>query len=168
MEGLPKLKSFIEQKDGNYYIRLPKIQDRIALFPCLKELLTFKDGSFFLPVQEIIKVLNMFGNVILEKGGHYYVKSQELKTSLKSCTFDCLERKDFIKEKDGSYYVKILFELNCESNNFPENGIINLVEETGKYYIKVDHGNLCDEEQKELENVSTFLLIENTGYIQCP
>ena len=45
--GFPKLNSFIEQKDGNHYIRLPKIYEWMAVFPSLKDLLTFKDGNFF-------------------------------------------------------------------------------------------------------------------------
>ena len=91
--GFPKLNSFIEQKDGNHYIRLPKIYEWMAIFPSLKDLLTFKDSNFFLPVQGIFDVRNMFEKLILEKDGDYYVRCQEIKTNLQSCTFDYLEKK---------------------------------------------------------------------------
>ena len=173
--GFPKLNSFIEQNNGNHYIRLPKIYEWMAVFPGLKDLLKFEDGHLFLSVEELIKLINVFGKLALKQEGYFYVSCQELinlpKSNESEKIFNSLIKKGIIAIQDKTHYIKIPLcseelKLNYHSNNLQrKQPFIKHEERTGKYYIMVDNDNLSAEEKKELEKVST---IENTANVQWP
>ena len=192
--GFPKLNSFIEQKNYKQYIRRPAIFDLYLIFPSLKGFLTFENSDFFLCVQEIINILNMFGKLILEKDGRYYVKCEEKEElNKKIIKYMYFIDQSFIIKQDGSYYIKLpclpkKLKLNFETSNhlyeegenfcFPDIDKLNrtlpeiqnfIVEHNEKYYIKVDNVKINDVQKTELEK-NGMLLIKNTGccYIQCP
>ena len=153
-KGFLTFKPFIE----NNNVRRPKISELIAAFPYLKEFIKIRNGNFFLSVPEFIKVLSEFEKPML-KGGHCLIKFQEL-DKLHEDRINCLGKKGFIVEEDGSYYIRIPYAKklnqnyqNCQNSNLQFGG-------NSKHYLKVDKKII------ELEDIG-LLLMEETGYIQC-
>ena len=157
----------------------------MTLFPCLNGLLTLKDGSFFLSVPDVIKLVLDVSENIVEKDDHFYVKCSKIE-DLKRDTIKWLEEKGLIIKQDDSFYVKTVIskEPNLKVNNhankerkklyFAYQTIIkingSILKKMGKHYFKSDNDfmKLDNEKKEELTKYEIIFLTGNSYYIHCP